>query len=103
MIIEKESYKVFYADELNKFYHYLKTTQNKILYVAKNISYGDYLLVKDKAIELKEDDIEIKKSIKNEAEINHLKTCFERTDKVVSKISDIVNSSNSLTVYEEKE
>ncbi len=100
MIIEKESYKVFYADELNKFYHYLKTTQNKILYVAKNISYGDYLLVKDKAIELKEDNIEIKKSIKNEAEINHLKTCFERTDKVVSKISDIVNSSNSLTEQE---
>lgn len=100
MIIEKDSYMIFHEDELNNFYDYLKTTENKILYVAKNISYGDYLLIKNKSIELKEDEIELKKSIKNEAEINHLKSCFERTDKVVSKISDIVNSSKSLTEQE---
>ena len=100
MIIEKNNYKVFYSDDLKEFYNYLKNTPKTILYVSKNISYGDYLLIKNKSIELKEDKIEIKKSIKNEAEIHHLKTCFERTDKVVSKISDIVNSSLSLTEQE---
>ena len=80
MIIEKNSYSVFYADELNKFYDYIKNTKNKFLYVAKNISYGDYLLIKNNSQALVEDEIEIQKSIKNETEIEHLKKCFERTD-----------------------
>lgn len=100
MIIEKNDYKVFSADDLDEYYNYLKTTSNKVLYVAKNISYGDYLLIQDKSVELKEDKIELSKSIKNEAEINHLKSCFKRTDNVVSKISDIVNSATSLTEQE---
>ncbi len=100
MLIEKNDYRVFYVSALSEYYNYLKTTSNKILYVAKNISYGDYLLIKDKAFELKEDKIELGKSIKNEAEINHLKSCFKRTDNVVSKISNIVNSATFLTEQE---
>lgn len=100
MIIEKNDYKVFYDYDLNEYYNYLKKTNNKIFYVAKNISYKDFLLIKNKAFELKEDKIEISKSIKNEAEINHLKSCFKRTDNVVSKISNIVNSATSLTEQE---
>ena len=97
MIIEKNSYKVFYENDLEDFYNYLKTSQNNFLYVSKNISYGDYLLIKNKSIELKEDKIEQAKSIKNKNEIAHLKSCFARTDKVVSKISDIINNAESLT------
>ena len=100
MIIEKNDYKVFFADEQEQFYNYLKSSKNMFLYVPKNISYGDYLYIKDNSKALETDKIELAKSIKNENELKHLQECFKKTDKVVTTISDYVNMATSLTEQE---
>lgn len=100
MIVEKDGYKVFYADKLSKYENYLKHSEKIFIYSAKSLSYGDYLLIKDKSKPVETDKIEQAKSIKNDAELNHMKSCFERTDIVVTKTADFVNSANALTEQE---
>lgn len=100
MIIEKDSFKIYLENQLPEFYQYLKTSKKHFLYTEKHISFGDYLLIKENSTALSTDIVEQKKSIKNEAEIQHLKKCFKRTDKVVDKISKIVKSAKSLTEQE---
>ncbi len=55
-----------------------------VFYNSGTINYYDFKLIKSKAQESPKDMIKELKSIKNPAEINHFKSCFERTDKVVN-------------------
>ena len=100
MIIEKKNYHVFYENELDKFSKYLKTCDKLFLYTPKTLCYGDYMLIENKSKALEFDTIEHNKAIKNEAEIEHIKSCFKKTDAVVSAVSDYVNSATSLTEQE---
>jgi len=100
MIVEKNTYKVFYSDELKDYRNFLKSSEKTFLYSPKSLSYGDYLLIKDKSKPVENDKIEQAKAIKNEAELKHMKSCFARTDVVVTKTADFVNSAKSLTEQE---
>ena len=100
MVIEKDNYKVFYSNERENYQKYLSETEKTILYSPKHLSYGDYLIIKNKSKAVASDDIEAAKAIKNHAELSHLKSCFERTDKVVNAVSKYVNSASSLTEQE---
>lgn len=100
MVVEKNDYKVFYADELIEYEKYIKNTEKEFIYAPKTLSYGDFLLIKDKSKPVETDKIENAKSIKNDAELNHLKSCFERTDIVVTKTANFVNSKKELSEQE---
>ena len=100
MIIEKDSYKVFNSNELSYYNNYLKDVDKIFIFSPKSLSYGDYLLIKNKSSALEKDEIELQKAIKNAAEIEHMKHCFAKTDIVVTKTSDYVNKSTSLTEQE---
>ncbi len=100
LLIEKDTYKLFYANELQQYYKFLENTTKTILYSPKYLSLGDYLLIKDHSKELSIDTIEMAKAIKTEAEIAHLQSCFKRTDIVVSKVRELINNTKSLTEQE---
>ncbi len=105
LAIEKSSYKVFYENSKNggglkEYQNYLKTAEKRFLYAPKSLSYGDYLLIKNKSSEWEGNKIEKAKSVKNEAEIEHMKRCFNRTDIVVSKVSGYVNTADMITEQE---
>lgn len=74
--------------------------QNNILYNSANISRADYVLIENRSSEAEFDIITIMKSIKTHAEIEHFKSCFSRTDKVVEKIGEIVSSDEQVSEYD---
>ena len=67
------------------------------LYVPSTINLADFRLIKRNAVPLRKNRIALMKSIKNEAEIAHFKKNFERTDRVVEKISGMIAKNDDLT------
>lgn len=100
LIIEKNGYRVFYENELDNCRNYLKNSSKTFLYSPKNISYGDFSIIKNHSRALEKNKIEEAKSVKNDFELAHMKKCFERTDRAVTRVSDYVNSAEKLTEQE---
>lgn len=63
-----------------------------VLFNPSTINYSDFKLIKSKAQESTEDFIKEMKAIKNNAEIEHFKKNFERTDRVVNKAFELVQT-----------
>lgn len=70
------------------------------LYVPSTINLADFRLIKRNAAPLRKNRIALMKSIKNDAEIAHFKKNFERTDKVVEKISEMIATQENLNEKE---
>ena len=68
-----------------------------ILFNPLTINYHDFKLIKSKALEALKDYIKEAKAIKNNAEIEHFKKNFERTDNVVKKAFELVQTKKGLT------
>ncbi len=68
-----------------------------ILFNPLTINYHDFKLIKSKALEARKDYIKEAKAIKNNAEIEHFKKNFERTDNVVKKAFELVQTKKGLT------
>ena len=100
LIINKEDYQLFCTNQIQEYKNFLKITTKNILYVPKHISYSDFLIIKNKSTPLDNDLIERKKALKNEAELAHMQKCFNKTDIVVTKISNYINSAQTLTEQE---
>lgn len=95
----KEFSEKFKIMELGKFEDYIKGL-DKIdkIYVDKiNMSAFDYSLLADKAGFLDKNYLKEMKSVKTEAEIEHYKTCFERTDKALNEVREYILSNKNLS------
>lgn len=68
-----------------------------VLFNPKTINYHDFKLIKSKAQEAPVDYIKEMKAVKNDAEITHFKKNFERTDIVVNKTFELLQSKNGLS------
>lgn len=68
-----------------------------VLFNPKTINYHDFKLIKSKAQEAPVDYIKEMKAVKNDAEITHFKKNFERTDNVVNKTFELLQSKNGLS------
>ena len=69
----------------------------KVIFNPSTINLYDYNLIKSKAFEAKSDCIKEMKAIKNNREIEHYKKNYKRTDNVVNKAFDLVQTKDSLT------
>lgn len=99
-IILKNDAILFTEDKLQEAENYLKTTTKKV-YVDKNSINGfDYQLLAGRFLELKENPVRKMKSQKNDAELEHLKDAFARTDKAVSAIRDYIENNENLSEYD---
>ncbi len=72
----------------------------KVLFNPKTINYHDFKLIKSKAQESSVDYIKEMKAIKNDAEIAHFKKNFKRTDNVVNKTFELLQSKDDLSEAE---
>ncbi len=72
----------------------------QVLFNPSSINYADYRMIKHQrqgqAVELRKNKISQMKAIKNESEIEHFKSSFCRTDKVVSKIEQMIEENDNL-------
>ncbi len=63
------------------------------------LSISDYKLLNQTNI-LKTSHLKLFKTVKNETEINHLKSCFKRSDEALKVIYDMINSENIYSEYD---
>ncbi len=98
-IIEKTSNKLYEINELSSLEDFLKNTTKEVLIDKSTINAYDYKLIQ-KTAELKTSPVKLMKSQKNEAELEHLKSAFNRTDKAVSAIRNYIENNDNISEYD---
>ena len=99
-IIRKDSTELYTIDEFDKFYETISNFNGKIFVDKKTLNAFDYNLIKEKAVEMKENPIRLMKAIKSEAQIDHLNCAFERTDKALMAVRKFINENNNLSEFD---
>lgn len=98
-IIEKASSKLYEVNELPTLEDFLKNTNKEVLVDKSTINAYDYNLINNPT-ELEPNPVKLMKSQKNEAELEHLKSAFNRTDKAVSAIRDYIENNDNISEYD---
>lgn len=74
------------------------------VYVDKNtINAYEYSLLGNKAAELKNNYIKEMKAIKTDAEIEHYKSCFKRTDRALFAVREYIDTNDNLSEFDIKQ
>lgn len=99
-LICKDNAILFTQDKLQNLEDFLKTV-NKEVYVDKSSINGfDYKLLEGRTKELKNNPVKTMKAKKTDAEIEHLKDAFNRTDNAVSAIRDYIEQNDNLSEFD---
>lgn len=88
----------FEVKKLSEFDNYIKSVEDTIVVDKSTITAYDYALIKNK--KHKPSEIKELKSIKTKKEIEHLKYCFEMTDKALLETRDYINSTDNISEYD---
>jgi len=87
--------------KLSNFKSNVQGLKESIIYVDKTtINAYDYKLIGTKAETLKTNGIKQMKSIKTEAEIEHYKKCFERTDKAIMATRNFIENGENISEFD---
>lgn len=99
-VISKNNNTLYKACNLKNLEQVLKTSGAKF-YVDKNsINAYDYSLLGTRAIPMAENPVKLMKSQKTPAELEHLKSAFERTDRAVSAVREYIENSDNISEYD---
>jgi len=93
--IKSNEFKVLKTDD---FKSYIKNIDDKILVDKKTINAEDYSLIKN--VEPASSQVKHIKSVKNETEIEHLKHCFEMTDKALFDTRQFIYENDNISEYD---
>lgn len=99
-IIYKDRVKLFNSDVFEDFYNEIQNFDGKIFVDKKSLNAYDYNIVKDKAVEMKENPIRLMKSVKSEEEIDHLTCAFERTDNALLALREYIETNDNISEYD---
>lgn len=98
-LVYKTHCALFCQNDFSSLYEILKNSDKEILVDKSTVSAFDYGLLKCPK-EMKTSILKLMKSQKNEAEINHLKDAFNRTDAAVSAIREYIENNVNLSEYD---
>ncbi len=85
---------------IKEFENHLKDFNKTSLYIDESqISIHDYKLI-GQSNKVLQSHLRLFKTVKNEAEINHLKSCFARSDNALKVIYDMINSDKIYSEYD---
>lgn len=103
-LVSKEETILFINETLKNFDAYIQNKQNlKTIYVDKHsITAYDYALLQDKAKNLELNPIQYTKCIKTEAEINHYKEAFKKTDLALLETRKFIEETENISEYDIK-
>lgn len=99
-LIYKDSVELFTPEGFEDFYEEVKNFNGKIFIDKKSITAFDYEQVKDKAAEMKENPIRLMKSVKSEAEIDHLSGAFERSDAALLAVRNFIECNDNISEFD---
>ncbi len=94
-----KKFKVLPLDKLEDYFNNLQSVNN--VFVDKlSITAYDYGLLEDKAINPGINYLKQMKSVKNEAEIEHYKKCFEKTDLALLATREFIEKNENISEYD---
>lgn len=97
LFIWQDGFRLFFNNEIDGFNF---NNFEKIFVDESSINYFDYKKIEKIAQILDENPISKMRSIKNEAEIKHLKKCFEKSDVLLNYIDGLINSEKIYSEFE---
>ncbi len=96
-IISPDKAQLFTRENMNNFEKNLRDVKGKIFIDKSSINAYDFNLVKDSCVELKHNPVKKMKSIKTEAELEHYKEAFRKTDLAVSAIRNFIEKNDNIS------
>ncbi len=90
----------FEMQPLENFENYTSRSKSKFFTDKTSITAFDYSLIKNRTLILKENIVKNLKAKKTNSEINHLKKCFEKTDKAILALRDFIIENENLSEYD---
>ena len=91
---------LFTGEKLLYLEEFLKSINKEVFIDKSSINAYDYNILKDKAIEMKENPVQIMKSQKNDIELEHLKSAFARTDNAVRAIREYIETNDNISEFD---
>lgn len=99
-VIMKDKALLFEEDRMDKFEEFIKTLDKKIYVDKTSVNAYDYALLGSRAVEMTSSLVKKMKSVKTEAEINHYKDAFRRTDCAVRAVRDYINNVDNISEFD---
>lgn len=99
-IIYKDKNNLYQGENLKQLENELKTINKKVYVDKSSINAYDYGLLGENSVELTENPVQIMKSQKNDVELKHLKSAFNRTDNAVRAIRKFIEDNENLSEYD---
>ena len=99
-IIFPDRAELFSRFDYEKFKSAMLSVKGRVFVDKKSVNARDFELIKNKAAEFEKSPITLMKSVKTEAEIEHYKNCFARTDKAMRAIRDYIENNDEISEYD---
>ena len=99
-LIFKDNAVLFTQEKLENLEQFLTTLDKEVYVDKKTINAFDYALLGEKAVELKENPIQAMKAQKTDAELEHLKDAFCRTDNAVRAIRNYIEQNDNISEFD---
>ena len=99
-IIFKDNAVLFTQDKLKDLEQFLNSLDKEVFVDKNTINAFDFATLGSKAIELKENPIQIMKAQKSATELEHLKDAFNRTDNAVRAIREYIEKNDNISEFD---
>lgn len=99
-IIYKDENVLYCGEKIKDLENVLKNTRKKVYVDKSSINAYDYRLLGEKAAELTENPVQLMKAQKTDAELEHLKSAFARTDNAVRAIREFIENNDNLSEFD---
>lgn len=99
-VILKDNAILFTEDKMHSLKTFLESSTKKFQIDKNTINGYDYRIIAVKAIEMTTNPVQKMKAQKNEAELEHLKYAFSKTDKAVNAIREYIDSNDNISEFD---
>lgn len=99
-IVAKHGAEYFTRDKMPEFEQALCAVKGMVLVDKKSVNAHDFALIQDRATVLDKNPVQLMRSVKTDAEIEHYKEAFANTDKAVRAIRDYIENSDGISEFD---
>lgn len=99
VFVSKNEAKLFTPENLQELYKLLADFKGNIFVDKSSINAYDFRILQDKA-KVKTSPLKLMKSQKTDAEIEHYKTAFQKTDEAMYAIRDYIENNENISEYD---
>ena len=99
-IVTKFGAEFFTRKNLAAFEERLKSLKGSVLVDKKSINAYDYSIIKDFAVEMDKNPVQLMRAVKTDAELEHYKEAFQKTDAALRAVRDYIENTENISEYD---